>query len=886
MALSPGDKLGPYEIAALIGKGGMGEVWKARDTRLDRIVAIKVSQEHFSERFEREAKVIAALNHSNVCTLYDVGPNYLVMEFIEGTPLKGPLPVDQALKYAAQICDALDAAHKKGITHRDLKPANILVTKAGIKLLDFGLAKLGSSGIGQAANPPGDATLTMALTGNNEIVGTLFYMSPEQLQAQATGKEVDARSDIFSFGLVLYELLTGKRAFEGSSPASVIAGIMERPAPSIADGAPRLLDRVLRKCLAKDPDERWQSVRDLKDELEWIAGASAEATAGAGPDAGRPAPSRSRLKDAGPWIAVGFMALLLAALAFVHFREVPARPAEVRFQIPASEKTAFNIYLALSPDGRNLAYVADGADGQSRLWIRSMDSLESRSLAGTEGAVSPFWSPDGRSIAFAVGNNVKRIDVLGGPVQTVCEVQGAAGVGVWGPSGIMMVGNRGNGPGLWRVSAVGGTVSLVTKVDTSRQERAHGFPVLLPDGKHFLYTRLSGVPANGGIFLGSVESQPDAQGGRRILPAQSSSAYVPPAGTGPGYLLYLQDRILMAQPFDAWKFELTGEPVPLAEQIGTLGSYGFFSASASGTLAYRLGGVDANNRQLTWYDRQGKALSIVGPPVVVQSQPVISPDGSAVAIARADRQAGFNDIWVHEVSRNTDSRLTYGPLNSTTPVWSPDGRKIAFSNNRDGAFNLYQKNSSGVGPDETLDKDQRIKTAKDWSHDGRYIIEEVNRSAKTGLAVWVLPLFGDRKPFPYLEAQFDQDLPKLSPNGQWLAYQSNETKRNEIYVQTFPTPGGKWQVSTDGGTSPVWSRDGKEIFFIGENGKMMSVEVKNGVGNKFDSGLAKPLFDFPNGAFSFDVSKDGRFLIPAPAEQAASAPITVVVNWAAGLKRN
>ena len=879
MALQPGDKLGPYEIVAPIGKGGMGEVWKARDPRVGRDVAIKVSSAQFSERFEREAKAIGALNHPNICTLYDVGPNFLVMEYVEGTQLKGPLPLDQALKYAVQICAALDHAHKKGITHRDLKPANILVTKAGIKLLDFGLAKLASASSSQGLKLD-DATLTMALTGKNEIVGTLYYMSPEQLQAQGNGQEIDARSDIFSFGIVLYELLTGNRAFVGSSPASVIAAIMERPAPSIENVAPAALDRALKRCLEKDPDNRWQTARDLKAELEWIASAPGEATTPA-------SPSSSRLKWLWPTAAGVLFLIALGLAGYVFLRSKPAAPAEtLRFQIPASDKSSFNIYLSLSPDGRKLAYVANGADGQSHLWIRNMDSLESRSLPGTEGAVSPFWSPDSRFIAFGVGNKLKRIDASGGPVQTVCELQVPPGVGFWGQDGFMIVGNRGNGPGLWRVSASGGSASLITKVDASRKERAHGFPILLTDGKHFLYTRLSTVVENAGIFLGTLDAKPDTQGSKRILPVQSSSAYVPSAGSGPGYLLFLQDRTLLAQSFDAQRFELGSDPVALAEQIGTLGSYGFFSASASGTLAYRLSGVDANNRQLTWYDRQGKALGVVGPPVDLGGPPVISPDGSAVAMPRFDRQGGYTDIWVHDVSRNTDSRLTSGPLNSVTPVWSPDGSKVAFSNSRDGSLNVYRKNSSGVGQDEALDKDQRSKSVRDWSHDGQYLIEEVGRSTKTGTAVWVLPLFGDRTPLPYLESEFNQSYPKVSPNGQWLAYQSDETKRNEIYVQSFPKPGGKWQVSTDGATSPVWSRDGKELFFLGANGKMMAVDVRSGAGNKFDNGLAKPLFDLPGDAFTFDVTRDGRFLIPVPVEQASGAPITVVVNWAAGLRRN
>ena len=393
---------------------------------------------------------------------------------------------------------------------------------------------------------------------------------------------------------------------------------------------------------------------------------------------------------------------------------------------------------------------------------------------------------------------------------------------------------------------------------------------------------------NAGVFLGSLDAQPDAQGSKRILAVQSSSMYIPPAGSGSGYLVFLQDRILMAQPFDAKRFELDGEPVALAEQIGTLGAYGFFSASANGTLAYRLGGVDANNRQLTWYDRQGKALGVVGLPVDFGGQSVLSPDGGAVAIARIDRQSGSSDIWVHDLARNTDSRLTSGPGSNGNPAWSPDGSKIAFGSNRGGTVSVYQKAANGVGQDEELDKDERSKNVRDWSRDGQYLIEEVGRSSKTGLAVWVLPLFGNRKPFPYLQSEFDQENPRVSPNGQWLAYESNETKRNEIYVQSFPKPGGKWQLSTDGGTSPVWSRDGKELFFL-TNGMLMAVDVSTSPHLL----IGKPKTLFPTGIiqlgtrtqFPYAVSPGGnRFLIlkETATDDAASGAIHVVLNWASG----
>jgi eukaryotic-like serine/threonine-protein kinase len=867
MPLSKGDRLGPYEILEAIGKGGMGEVFRARDTRLNRDVAIKVSSEHFSERFEREARVIASLNHPNICSLYDVGPNYLVMELVDGPTLaeritQGAISLDETAGIARQIAAALDAAHEKGVVHRDLKPGNVKIKPDGtVKVLDFGLAKIGGTPSVASDDSP---TLTMGQTEAGMILGTAAYMPPEQ----AKGKPVDKRADIWAFGAMLYEMLTGHRLFQGETTTEVLAAVI-REEPDL-NRAPAQTQLLLRRCLEKDPIRRLRDIGDAMPLLE---------TQQTGPP-----PQR-----AWQWPVLAGALLLIAVGLGSYFllRENPRAPIEtVRFQIPAPDKGSFNIYLTLSPDGRKLAYLANGADGQNRLWIRNIDSLESRPLAGTEGAASPFWSPDSRFIAFGEGSKVRRIDVMGGPVQTVADLPAPAGVGVWGADETILIGNRGAGPGMWRVSPTQGTASQITRVDTSRQERAHGFPVLLPDGRHFLYTRLAANAENAGVFLGSLDAKPDAQGFQRILPVQSSSMYVPPVGSGPGYLMFLQDRTLMAQPFDANRFELRGEPVALAEQIGTLGAYGFFSASAAGTLAYRLSGVDANKRQLAWYDRQGKALGLVGPPVDFGGQPVLSPDGGAVAIARIDRQAGFSDIWVHDLARNTDSRLTSGTGSNGNPAWSLDGSKIAFESNRGGTTNVYQKAANGVGQEEELDKDARSKSVRDWSRDGQYLIEEVGRSSETGIAVWVLPLFGNRKPFPYLESKFDEGNPKVSPNGQWLAYESNETKRNEIYVQSFPKPGGKWRVSTDGGTSPVWSRDGKELFFRDANGKLMAAEVRSGPGYKFDSDPAKPLFDLPGGAGTFDVTKDGRFLIPAPVGQSTSAPVTVVINWTAGLKRN
>ena len=472
MALAAGIRLGPYEITTLLGAGGMGEVYKARDTRLNRIVAIKVSHERFSERFEREAHAVAALNHPNVCTLYDVGPNYLVMEYIEGVPLKGPLPLDQALKYAAQICDALDAAHRKGITHRDLKPANILVTKTGIKLLDFGLAK-----IGQCNNPPSDATLTMALTGKNEIVGTLYYMSPEQLQSQATGQDIDARSDIFSFGLVLYEMITGKRAFDGSSPATVIAAIMERPAPSIGDVAPPPLDRVLKKCLEKDPENRWQNARDLKTELEWTAQGVSDR--GVTPSS---APRHERL----PWIVAAVLAMVAAGASWAAYRAT--RPAELKPLVRLEVDLGRDVYLnalggsdiILSSDGTRIAYLS-----RSHLFTRKLDQPAATELPITEGATSPFFPPDGQWIGFIAGGKLRKISVEGGAEIVLCDAASSYTGADWGDDGNIIASLRVSG-GLSRVPAVGGTPTPVTELQA--EERTHRWPQVLPGGKAILFT--------------------------------------------------------------------------------------------------------------------------------------------------------------------------------------------------------------------------------------------------------------------------------------------------------------------------------------------------------------------------------------------------------------
>jgi eukaryotic-like serine/threonine-protein kinase len=872
MPLTGGTRLGPYEILAPIGAGGMGEVYKARDTRLDRIVAVKVAGEDFSERFEREARAVAALNHPHICTLHDVGPNYLVMEYIEGQPLRGPMPLAEALRLAVQIAEALEAAHKKGITHRDLKPANILVTKAGVKLLDFGLARFA------ATAPAGGETVTLAMTTPGTILGTFQYMSPEQLEA----KEADARSDIFAFGAVLYEMLTGRRAFEGKSQASLISAIMtSEPAPlaALQPMTPAALGRVIKKCLAKDPDQRWQSAADLADELKWIAAGGSEVARPA--EAG---PTRV------PW-AIGVIAAVVFAvslfLMFLYLRRAPVEQAATKLSVlpPANAVISSDSAPAISPDGRKLAFVAADASGKTMLWVRPLDSLTAQPLAGTEEARQPFWSPDSRFLGFFSQSKLKKIETSGGPPQTVCDtgVIGNLG-GTWSPDGvILLAGNGGNSLSpIEAVSAAGGQPKPVTVLDRSRQQRGHSFPHFLPDGRHFLYLAASAKRENTGVYIGSLDSKDT----KRLLSVEAEVRYAPP-----GYLLFVRDGSLMAQAFDASRAELSGDPFPIAEQVVSdpIFGNGMFSVSGNGVLVYRAG-AGSGNSQLTWFDRAGKRLGTVGLPGEYLN-PELSPDGKRVAFERRSAQRD-RDVWLLELSRGTPTRFTFTPSDEYMPIWSPDGSRIVFASNREGSAGLYQKPSTGAGNEERLLASTFDLTTSSWSSDGRFVLYR-SLSAKGYNQAWVLPLYGDRKPFPLLQSEdFNQNMAKLSPDGRWLAYFSNETGRYEVYIQTFPKPSGKWQVTTSGGLHPTWSRDGKELFYLALDQELMSVAVKGD--SVPELGSPTPLFQAPllGGARAiqtyrqqWDVAPDGRFLINVPVGEETGSPITLVQNWTAGLKK-
>jgi serine/threonine protein kinase len=859
MPLSCGDKLGPYEILAPIGVGGMGEVWKARDTRLDRIVAIKTSSEKFSERFEREARAIAALNHPNICQIYDVGPDYLVMEYVEGSEIKGPLPFDLALKAAIQLAGALEAAHRKSITHRDLKPANILSTKSGVKVLDFGLAKF------EVLKPkPDEATQTRALTEEGSIVGTLQYMAPEQLQ----GKPTDTRSDIFSFGCVLYEILTGKRAFHAESKASLIAAIMDRDPEPLALNKPAL-ERIVRTCLAKDPDDRWQSASDLKRELEWILES--------GSSAGMPATVlKSRRLNPG-WVLSGILAVLLAAGAVVHFRTA-SEPAEmIRFEVPLPEGThwGFRDYPVLSPDGSRILFPTIRGTTRS-FWVRVMNSVNAQPVQQIEGPISysgpGSWSPDGRSIVYVADRKLHRFEMNSGSLQILGSMFASPlSQPSWSPAGVILFSTEGEAiPRLGQIPATGGEAKPAMALG-----RIELNPSFLPDGRRFLYSSVNGSAGIGNaIYIGAL----DAKEGKRLATG-SSGVFVPPS-----WILYVRGSTLVAQMFDSAKEALTGATIPIADQVAVVSfNGGGFSVSQNGVLAYRRAPPEQNN-DLTWYDRQGKRLGTVGEPAIY-SNPALSPDGKRLAISRLDLASNTRNIWVMDLVRGTSSRFTFEKADHLNPVWSPDGSRIAFSSPRKSETirDLYWKSASGAGTEEAILEDSGNKSLENWSPDGKFLLFNLN----LGTEIDAVPIGGDRKPFPVLKSSFSQDHASVSPDGRWIAYSSQESGRREVFVQNFPLAGGKWQISTNGGTEPSWRRDGKELYFM-EGIKLVAVEVKAS-GSSFDAGIPKELFKVPEVATlrrnNYVPTADGqRFLFITTQTGEDTQPFVVVQNWQSALK--
>ncbi len=897
MSVKTGSRLGPYEILSAIGAGGMGEVYKARDTRLDRTVAIKILPTHLAgraelrERFEREAKTIASLNHPHICTLYDTGHqdevDFLVMEYIEGETLaqrlqKGALPIQQVLQYAIEIADALDKAHRKGITHRDLKPGNIMLTKSGTKLLDFGLAKL-TQEVSPATPDSQLPTMQNAITGEGTILGTLQYMAPEQVEA----KEVDARTDIFAFGAVVYEMATGKRAFEGKTSASVMAKILEVDPPTISSLQPMTppqLDRVVKTCMAKDPDERWQTASDLCRELKWISGGGTQAGITVA------APSEPRWKKFLPWVAAFAVAIAAAVGAALYVRHwTPPTAHVVRFTIAAPEKAPFVLnpaFLSISPDGSKLAFVAGtGGTGPAtiggsgvQLWIRSMDSPTARALPGTEGASQPFWSPDSQYVGFFADAKLKKIAVSGGPAQTLADAPssntaGASSTGgTWSRQGVILFTANIKSETVNRVSESGGASSPVTSIDLSRAEVAHLWPQFLPDGNHFLFLAFNTAPGTGGVYVTSLDSKER----KLILNNTTSAAYVPP-----GYLLFSRQGTLMAQPFDAARLQLGGEAVPIAEGLQSVQITGraAFTVSENGVLAYR-GGGGAAPLTLAWVSRNGTETRLAA-PAHNYVLPRLSTDGKRVAVGIEEAES---QIWVYDLSRDALTRLTFEGAGNVDPVWTPDGKRIAFKGNKNRLF-WQPADGSGAAEELTSGELSANNVPSSWSPDGQELALTEDRAVRK---IWIL-LLKDRTPHLFIDSPSYETAPRFSPDGHWITYASNESGRYEIYVRPYPGPGGKWQISTEGGTEPVWNPMGHELFYR-DGQKMMAVDYT--AQPTFSAGKPKMLFEgpyvpTPRSIPDYDVSPDGqRFLMVKNPEQAqAPTPINIVLNWHEELKQ-
>ena len=873
----------------------MGEVYLARDTQLGRDVAVKVLPAEFSQdaerlhRFEQEACAASALNHPNILTIYDVGTRdaapYVVSELLQGQTLRQrisgvTLPQRKTIDYALQVAHGLAAAHEKGIVHRDLKPDNLFITNDGrVKILDFGLAKLTGAGDTQLSQT--SIPTRRVDTDPGKVMGTVGYMSPEQVK----GRPVDHRSDIFSFGTILYEMLSGRRAFHGESAAETMSAILKEDPPDLSETNQRIspaLERLVNHCLEKNPEERFHSARDLAFALEALSsgtsGPSEQTTAFtalAGP--------RLKRRELIAWFVAG-AALLLAALAFISpsLRRAPAEKSAgaIRFIVPPPDKAAFAGPPIISPDGRLVVTTVRDESGRLSLWVRPLDSLDAKPLSGTDNGAQPFWSPDSRSVGFFSAGKLKRVDVSGGPAQTLSDAR-AAGGGAWNRNGVIVFGrNAANAAeGLQRIPATGGSSAPVTMLDKSRNETFHAWPCFLPDGRHFLYVARSAQREKSGIYVGSLDSKET----RMLLNVESSMAYAQP-----GFLLFVRERTLMAQPFDADKLQLSGEAVPAAEQVGlNVGNArAQFSISETGVLVYR-GFVSGGNTQLTWFDRAGKQLATVWDGATTIAGVRLSPDGKRVVLQRFDKEKGTNDIWLVDLARGIPSRLTFDPASDILPIWSPDGSRVLFSSQREGVTNLYQKLSSGAGQDELLLKSDEAKFPNDSSPDGRYVLYQA--LGHVDFDLWVLPLFDERKPVPYLQTDFVERSGRFSPDGRWVAYVSNASGKAEVYVRNFPDQGGQWQISNGGGDHPRWRRDGRELFYIAADGKLMATEV-NGSSGTFEFGIPKPLFglrvNFGGSASPYDVAADGqRFLAASLVEQDVAPPATVVLNWMAGLKR-
>ena len=893
MPLTSGTKLGPYEIVAPLGAGGMGEVYRARDTRLDRTVAIKVLPQHLADtpdakqRFEREARAVSALNHPNICALYDVGSQdgteFLVMEYIEGETLaarleKGALPLDQALKVGIEVADGLDKAHRAGIIHRDLKPGNIMLTKSGAKLLDFGLAKetlpLASGGSLTIL-----ATRTTPVTQAGMIVGTFQYMSPEQVEA----KELDARSDIFSFGSVLYETLTGRAAFHGRSQLSVASAILEKdpdPISALVPLTPPALDRTVRKCLEKDPDNRWQTARDLLLELKWIAGA--------GSQAGVPAPIASHRKNREriAWAIAGVVSLVAIALTIglVQRAPKPTQPirlnAELGTDATITRATSFRYGAAaiISPDGKRLALVGQASDKKTYLYIRSLDQLQATLLSGTDDARDPFFSPDSQWIAFFAEGKLKKISVQGGAAITLCDVPSDRG-GTWSQDGTIVISGN-TRVGLSKVSSAGGTPEPLTALDPQKAGDTHRWPQFLPGGKDVIFT--SAVAADNFDDADIAAYSAGTGKWKTILHGGSYARYL-----SSGHLVYVHKGTLFAVPFDAKRLEITGQPIPVVEGLTTNTDTGAaqFSVSDSGTLLYVAGDALRADVAIYWMDAAGKFTPIRETPGIYGDL-AVSPDGKRLAMDINDGKR--TDIWVLDLERDTLTRITFASNTNMYPLWTPDGQRIVYASSEKGIPpNLWWIRADGGGDAQRLTESKNAQIPNSWSPDGK-ILAFFESSPTTFYDAMIMPIEGSEKsgwkpgqPKPFVNTAFNEILPAFSPDGKWIAYQSNESGNYEIYVRPFPGPGGRWQVSAGGGGYPTWSRNGKELFYRAPDLKIMVANYTES-GDSFRADKPRVwstgLFANHGAATDFSLHPDGkRFAVfKVPGSDTAPPAVTNV----------
>jgi eukaryotic-like serine/threonine-protein kinase len=889
MAIFLGKRLGPYEILSAIGAGGMGEVYRARDTRLGRIVAIKALPTHLAdrselrERFEREARTIASLNHPHICTLYDVGQqdgtDFLVMEYLEGETLgrrllKSLIPLEQVLQYAIEISDALDKAHRKGVTHRDLKPGNIMLTKSGTKLLDFGLAKLTQEAAPANVSLSDLPTANDPLTAEGAIVGTLQYMAPEQLE----GKEVDGRTDIFAFGAVVYEMATSKRAFEGKTQASVIGAILKDDPPPISSlqpMTPPALDRVVKRCLAKETDERWQSANDLTNELKWIAESGWQLTS-APPAAAKGIRAVGRRP-----VILGLGGLLLglviASLATWNLKTAPASSPQpvIRtvIDLPPGQQLAGldGTAVVLSPDGTQLVYVARQG-GTQRIYLRAMDAMGAKPVPGTEGASSPFFSPDSQWLGFFADGRLKKVSMSGGTAQVLADAVQPRG-GSWGSQGTIAFGVV-QSP-LRQVSNGGGVPQLLTHLE--KTESSQRWPEFLPGSKAVLFasspTAITFTNAQVAVsLLGTGEQRNLARG-------------TSPHFVSSGHLIYAQGGTLTAVPFDPVRLEVTGAAIALVEGVlqSLAGGEAQYSVSNTGSLVYVAGPVQSAQSRLVWVSRNG-VEQLLAAPVRAYGVPRLSPDGRQVAVGILEEES---HLWLYDLVRETLTRFTFQGSYNPVSVWTPDGKRIAFESNQEGPPNLFWQLANGGGELERLTTSEHINAPQSFTPDGK-LLAFIEVTPDTKSDIWVVRV-GDRKAQPFLRTPFNEGGARFSPDGRLLAYSSDESGRVEVYIQPYPGPGGKWQISTEGGTEPMWNPNGRELFY--RNGdKMMSIEITTRPG--FAAGTPKMLFEGPYElspvpTANYDVSSDGQgFLMLKPIEQdSPPTQINVVLNWFEELKQ-